>query len=195
MWKCEYTRNRMQNPTIKTCVYTGCGKLTSFLYEYTHMKKEVSLSQPVVLMRAILTGKHVHISSVRDGKDVGRHFITPLASVQFGTPQRVHWEALVGVDSHTEQAGVGLQYATHDVTLRSKKPCVCSCATHDVTLRGKKTCLCSCAVHDVTLRGKKTCLCSCAVQFFRLHRKTSEGSNTRYTPTLTLSKHQRWFTA
>jgi hypothetical protein len=29
--------------------YTGCGKLTSFfIYEYTHIKKEVSLPHPVL---------------------------------------------------------------------------------------------------------------------------------------------------
>jgi hypothetical protein len=29
---------------------TGCGKLTSFLYEYTHIKKEVSLPHPLLTL-------------------------------------------------------------------------------------------------------------------------------------------------
>jgi hypothetical protein len=29
-------------------IYTGCGKLTYFLFVYTHIKKEVSLPHPVL---------------------------------------------------------------------------------------------------------------------------------------------------
>jgi hypothetical protein len=55
-----------------------------------------------------LTSKHVDIGTVRDGEDVGWHFITSLTTVQLGTPVRVHRVALVGVYSDAEQARVGL---------------------------------------------------------------------------------------
>ena len=60
----------------------------------------------------ILTGQHVDVGTVRNGEDVGWHFISPLASVELGAPVGVHRVALVGVDSHAEQTGVGLQ-TTH----------------------------------------------------------------------------------
>jgi len=39
---------------------------------------------------------------------VGWHFITPLATVQFGTPKSVDRVTLVGVDGHAEETGVGV---------------------------------------------------------------------------------------
>ena len=40
---------------------------------------------------------------------MGWHFITSLATVQFGTPKIVDRVTLVGVDGHAEETGVGLQ--------------------------------------------------------------------------------------
>jgi len=39
---------------------------------------------------------------------VGWHFITPLATVQFGTPKRVDRETLVRVDGHAEETRVSI---------------------------------------------------------------------------------------
>jgi hypothetical protein len=64
---------------------------------------------PDSLYKVVLTGQHVDVSTVRDGEDVGWHFITPLATVQFGTPKSVDRVTLVGVDGHAEETGVGLQ--------------------------------------------------------------------------------------
>jgi len=62
---------------------------------------------PAPLYKVVLTGHQVDVSTVRDGEDVGWHFITPLATVQFGTPTSVDRVTLVGVDGHS--TGVGLQ--------------------------------------------------------------------------------------
>jgi len=64
---------------------------------------------PDPMYKVILTGQHVDVSTVRDGEYVGWHFITPLATVQFGTPKSVDRVTLVGVDGHAEETGVGLQ--------------------------------------------------------------------------------------
>jgi hypothetical protein len=37
----------------KLSLYTGCGKLTSFLYGYIHIKKDVSLPHPVYIPSAL----------------------------------------------------------------------------------------------------------------------------------------------
>ena len=60
------------------------------------------------LYKVVLTGQHVDVSTVRYGEDVGWHFITPLATVQFGTPKSVDRVTLVGVDGHAEETGIGL---------------------------------------------------------------------------------------
>lgn len=60
----------------------------------------------IVILR---TGEHVDVGSIRNGKNVGRHFITPLAAVQFGAPRGIHGESFVRINSHAEQAGIGLQ--------------------------------------------------------------------------------------
>lgn len=57
----------------------------------------------------IRTGEHVDVSSVGNGEDVRRHLATPLAAVQFGASMGVHGESFVGINSHAEQARVGLQ--------------------------------------------------------------------------------------
>ena len=62
---------------------------------------------PAPLYKVVLTAQHVDVSTVRDGEDVGWHFITPLATVQFATPKSVDRVTLVGVDGHS--TGVGLQ--------------------------------------------------------------------------------------
>lgn len=65
------------------------------------------------LYKVILTGQHVDVSTVRDGEDMRWHFITPLATVQFGTPKRVDRETLVRVDGHAEETRVSLQKASN----------------------------------------------------------------------------------
>lgn len=55
------------------------------------------------------TGEHVDVGSVRDSKNVRWHFVTPLATVQFGAPLGIHGESFVGINGHAEQARVGLQ--------------------------------------------------------------------------------------
>ena len=64
---------------------------------------------PALLYKIVLTGQHVDVSTVRDGEDMGWHFITPLATVQFVTPKSVDRVTLVGVDGHAEETRVGLQ--------------------------------------------------------------------------------------
>lgn len=61
------------------------------------------------MYKVVLTGQHVDVSTVRYGEDVGWHFITSLATVQFGTPKRVDRETLVRVDGHAEETRVCLQ--------------------------------------------------------------------------------------
>ena len=55
-----------------------------------------------------LTGHHVGVSAVGDGEDVGRHLIAPAALVDVDGAVGVDGEALVGVNGHAEQAGVGV---------------------------------------------------------------------------------------
>jgi len=55
------------------------------------------------------TGEHVDVGSIRNSKNMRRHFTTPFATVQFGAPVGVHGESFVGINSHTEQAGISLQ--------------------------------------------------------------------------------------
>lgn len=61
-----------------------------------------------------LTGKHVYVSTVRNGKNMGWHFITPLTTVQFSTPVCVYWETLVWIDSDAEKTRISLQNNIQD---------------------------------------------------------------------------------
>lgn len=56
----------------------------------------------------LLTCKHVNVGAVRNSENVRWYFISPLASVQFGTTIGVYGEPFVRVDSNTEQTGIGL---------------------------------------------------------------------------------------
>ena len=51
---------------------------------------------------------HVPVGCLRDGPEVGGHFVPPLALVDLHHPAGVDGEPLVGVHHHTEQAGVGV---------------------------------------------------------------------------------------
>jgi hypothetical protein len=75
-----------------------------------HLSPSVNFSLVEIIFWIIrLTGQHVDISAVRNGENVGRHFITPLTTVHLGATVGVHREALVGVDGDAEKAGIGLQ--------------------------------------------------------------------------------------
>lgn len=57
---------------------------------------------------AVLTRQHLGVGAVGDGEQVGRHLISPLASVHLHHAVRVDGEPLVGIDHHAEQARVSL---------------------------------------------------------------------------------------
>ena len=53
------------------------------------------------------------IGTLRNGKDMGRHLIPPLGTVDTDSPHGVDGEPLVGVDGNTEEAGVGVDQSLH----------------------------------------------------------------------------------
>ena len=55
-----------------------------------------------------LTSQHELIGIVRDREDVGRGLLALFASIGGHHLRVVHWQPLVGVDSDTEEARVGL---------------------------------------------------------------------------------------
>lgn len=57
----------------------------------------------------LVVGQHVDVSTVRDGENVGRHFVTALTTVHLSATHRVHGEPLVRIDGDAEEAGVGLR--------------------------------------------------------------------------------------
>lgn len=63
----------------------------------------------------ILTAKHVDVGTVRNGKDVGWDFITPLTTVQLGTTVGVDGVTFVGIDGHAEKAGISLEDPTQNI--------------------------------------------------------------------------------
>lgn len=93
---------RVYNYSVSTTVRYVLYVLRLLWYTFTTIERYV-----------VLTGKHVDVGSIRDGEDVRWDFITPLSSVQFGTPVCVYRETFVGVDGHAEEAGVGLKIMTH----------------------------------------------------------------------------------
>ena len=48
------------------------------------------------------------VRTLSNGKDMGRHLIPPLSTVDTDSPHGVDGEPLVGIDSDTEEAGVGV---------------------------------------------------------------------------------------
>lgn len=64
---------------------------------------------PAPIYKIVLTGQHVDVSTIRDGENMGWHFITPLATVEFGTPKSVDRVTFVWFGGHAEETGVGLQ--------------------------------------------------------------------------------------
>ena len=48
------------------------------------------------------------VGALSNGKDMRRHLIPPLGTVDTDSPHGVDGEPLVGVDSDTEEAGVGV---------------------------------------------------------------------------------------
>lgn len=55
-----------------------------------------------------LTGQHVHVGTVGDAENMGWDFITTLANVHLDDTVGVDGEALVRVDGHAKETGVGL---------------------------------------------------------------------------------------
>ena len=62
-------------------------------------------------------GGHLLVGAVGDGKEVGRDLVPPLPDVHPHHPVGVDGVALVGVDHHAEQAGVGLYYTKRRIGL------------------------------------------------------------------------------
>lgn len=58
----------------------------------------------------VLTGQHLSVGAVRDGKQMGWHFSATTATVQLHYSVGVDGEALVRVDYDAEQTRVGLQW-------------------------------------------------------------------------------------
>ena len=56
-----------------------------------------------------LTGLHALVSPISNGEDMRWDFIPPSADVHLNDGLGVNGVALVRVDGHTEQAGVGLE--------------------------------------------------------------------------------------
>ena len=67
-----------------------------------------------------LTGQHVGVGAVRDGENVRRHFVTPLALVDVHGARGVDRVALVRVDGDAEEARVGLHHH-HQRTLQCEE--------------------------------------------------------------------------
>lgn len=55
-----------------------------------------------------MIGQHINICTVRDGKNMGRHFATALATIHLGATQGVHRVSLIGIDGDTEEPRIGL---------------------------------------------------------------------------------------
>lgn len=55
-----------------------------------------------------VVGQHVDVSTIRNGEDVGWHFITALTTVHLSATVRVHWVTLVRIDGNAEKTGIGL---------------------------------------------------------------------------------------
>ena len=61
-----------------------------------------------------LTSQHVPVSSIRDGKEMRRNLVPSLPKVEPDGSLGVDGEPLVRVNSHTEQARVGLNVKCPD---------------------------------------------------------------------------------
>lgn len=69
----------------------------------------------------IRTGQHALISTVRDGKNVRRHFVSPLVNVHPNSRFGVDGKALIRVHGHAKQSWIGLKWELSS-TFRSKYP-------------------------------------------------------------------------
>lgn len=67
----------------------------------------------------LVVGQHVNIGTIRNGEQMGRHFITTLATVHLGDTQGVQRPTLVGIDDNAEQSGVGLWVIDEDISVRT----------------------------------------------------------------------------
>merc|ERR1712004_846095 len=56
----------------------------------------------------LLVLEHVPVGALSDGPEMGWALVPPLAKVDLAHPVRVEWVALVGVDNHDEETGVGV---------------------------------------------------------------------------------------
>ena len=59
--------------------------------------------------RLIVTfSQHVVVSIIRNGEDMWRHFRLSLALVTTNDVIVIYWEPFVGIDSDTEETGIGV---------------------------------------------------------------------------------------
>lgn len=68
-----------------------------------------NLQMTVTCTISFLTLQHTAIGTVRDSKNMGRNFMSFFTFVQFYYFLCVYWQAFVGVDHHTKQAGICLK--------------------------------------------------------------------------------------
>lgn len=57
---------------------------------------------------SVLTGQHLSVGTVRDGKEMGWHFIVSTTTVDLHDTVRVDGKAFVGIDYNAKQTRVGL---------------------------------------------------------------------------------------
>ena len=72
-------------------------------YQYSQTEKTLSS------LETELTGKHIDVGAVRNGKYMSGNFATSFTTIQFGATQRIHGKTFVRIDGYTEQAGIRLQ--------------------------------------------------------------------------------------
>lgn len=58
-----------------------------------------------------VVGQHVDVGTVRNGKNMGWHFITALTTVHLSATVGIDGVALVGIDGNAEKTGIGLYTA------------------------------------------------------------------------------------
>lgn len=89
--------------------------LTPFFSAYFGILRDPTSSDSATV-RIILTGKHIDIGSIRNGKNVRWHFVTSFASIKFGASMSIYGKSFVGIDSYTEEARVRLKITIEHCT-------------------------------------------------------------------------------
>lgn len=93
----------------------GWNLLTPFFSAYFGILWD-PISSDSATVRVILTGKHIDIGSIRNGKNVRWHFVTSFASIKFGASMSIYGKSFVGIDSYTEEARVRLKITIEHCT-------------------------------------------------------------------------------